>query len=413
MIQQEKIHIHQFSNGLRLSYLRWNTPVAHVGVFIPTGTRNELEQEHGLAHFLEHVLFKGTKKRNSAAVINYLEKVGGDLNAYTDREETVIHASILSVHTQKAFDLLSDIIFNATYPEKELEKEKEVVIDEINYYLDSPDELIFDDFEEQLFPNQPFGRNVLGTPECVYSFTQADIYRFIERNYSLENMVICYVGNKKLDTIIKMVEKYFALKKLYFEKPLAKPAVVANHFQKTIKKPICQSHCILGGLAPSVKDSNYWTMFLINNYIGGVAMNSVLNMALREKNGFTYNNGSTYTAFSDTGILEIYLSTDPKNLQKCIKIVEKNLNKLHTLKQTTLIKMQEQMCGQIAVAADSGLNRMLSIGKSLLQTDTVVNLEEIFEHIKSISLDSVYQTISEYWNFKNLNLLIYEPNGNK
>lgn len=412
-IQQEKVCIHQFPNGLQLVYLKWNTPVAHTGVFIPVGSRHELKNEQGIAHFIEHTIFKGTEKRNSVEIINCLEQVGGDLNAYTGREETVIHASILSQYTEKAFDLLSDIVFNSTFPEKELEKEKEVVIDEIKFYLDTPDELIFDDFEEQLFPNQPFGRNILGTPEGVSSFTQTEIQRFIERNYAFENMVISYVGNRSFEEIIKLIEKYFIQKRAVSKSKNIEPAITTATFQNIVRKTVNQSHCILGGVAPSIKSADYWAMSLLNNYIGGPAMNSVLNMALREKHGYTYSNGSNYTAYSDTGIIEIYLSTDLKNLQKSLKIVEKELDKIQSLKQNALVKMQNQMCGQIAVAADSGLNQMLSIGKSLLQTQNVINMDEVFESVKSISLDSIHQVTKNYLNFKNLSQLIYEPDENE
>lgn len=405
--------IHRFSNGLSLAYLPWNTPVAHTGIFIATGSRYETENEQGIAHFIEHTLFKGTEKRSSTEVIQRLESVGGELNAYTGREETVIHASFLVEHTDRALELISDIIFHATFPEKELEKEKEVVIDEINSYLDSPDEFIFDDFEEQLYKDQSFGRNILGTPEHVHGFTQFNIRRFIQRNYSSENMVISYVGNKSFDNIRQLVEKYF-INNIYpnIQRSIKK-AFINNTFKNTLQKSVYQSHCVLGGSAPSVKDSDYWAMSLLNNYIGGPAMNSVLNIALREKHGYTYSNESNFSAFSDTGIFEIYLATDSKTLYKCLKIIEKELKKLVEMNERTLLRIQNQTCGQIAIASDSGLNQMLSMGRSMLQTGTVLSMKEVFGKIKEVTLNDLVQVATKYMNFDNLNFLIYEPDENK
>ncbi|MDD4847342.1 MAG: pitrilysin family protein [Bacteroidales bacterium] len=411
--QEENIRIHQFSNGLRLVYLPWNTTVAHTGIFISAGSRHELEQEQGLAHFIEHTLFKGTEKRSSVAVINCLERFGGELNAYTGREETVIHASFLAEYSQLALELMSDIVFHATFPEKEVEKEKEVVIDEINTYLDTPDEFIFDDFEEQLFKNQSFGRNILGTPEQVRKFSQSDILRFIHRNYATDRMVISYVGNKNFDEIRKIVQRLFDGSATIASKGEVIKPFVSKIFNRTQSKPVYQSHCVLGGLAPCVTADDFWAMSLLNNYIGGRAMNSVLNMALREKHGYTYSNESNFSAFSDIGIVEIYLATDPQTLPKCLTIIERELNKLPAITKNTLQKMQEQMCGQIALDSDSGLNQMLSIGRSLIQTDKVLSMKEVFEKINTVSLDAIHQVAENYLKMNNLNVLIYKPDDNE
>ena len=284
---------------MRLVYLPWNTPVSHAGVFIATGSRYETAKEQGLAHFIEHTLFKGTKKRSSAEVLTRLESVGGELNAYTGREETTVYASFLAVHSLRALELLSDIVFDATFPEKELEKEKEVVIDEIDSYLDTPSEQIFDDFEELLFPNQPFGANILGTPKKVRSFTQDHVIQFVKKHYVPENMVISYVGKTPFETIKKHIEHLFTRHIV----PLPSVMVSAQHsekFEVKTKKTVHQSHCVTGGIAPSLRSDERIAMSLLNNHLGGPAMSSVLNMALREKNGLTYNNESHYDAYSDT-----------------------------------------------------------------------------------------------------------------
>lgn len=406
---QQELHVHQFSNGLRLAYLCWNSPVAYTGVFIPTGSRHELENEQGLAHFIEHTLFKGTKKRSSLAIINRLETVGGELNAYTGREETVIHAGFLAEYSQRALELLSDILFHATFPEKELEKEKEVIIDEINDYLDAPDELIFDDFEALLFPDQSFGRNILGTPEQIHAFTPDSARDFIGRNYSADNLVISYVGKMNFEKVRDLVERYFVENQNKKGNPITPPAIPAAQFSKTITKNVQQTHCILGGIAPAACHSDYWTMALLNNYLGGPSMNSVLNVALRERNGYTYSNESNYSAFSDIGYFEIYLASDRQTLPKCMKIIEQELKKLNKISDASLKRMKEQICGQFALASDSGLNRMLSIGKSLQQTGNILTDELLFKKIRSITKDDFVRLAETYLDFERLNILMYQP----
>ncbi|MDR0364437.1 MAG: insulinase family protein [Bacteroidales bacterium] len=399
---------HTFSNGLRLIYLPWNTTVAHAGVFVAAGSRNETEKEQGLAHFIEHTIFKGTSRRSSAEILKRLESVGGELNAYTEREETAIYASFLPQYSFRALDLLSDVIFNAVFPEKELEKEKEVVIDEIDSYLDTPSEQIFDDFEEYIFPNQPFGKNILGTPEKVRSFTQQQILHFTQNLYQPERIVVSYVGKVPFRTILNYVERLFDRPNLIKEHKI-QPALHSKKFDLTIQKPIHQAHCILGGIAPCIASNDRFTMSLLNNYLGGPAMSSLLNMVLREKNGFTYNNESHYSAYSDTGIFQIYLGTEKRNLKKCLRLIAKELDKLckKPLSTTFLHKIQKQYCGQIAIASDSGLNQMISIGKSLLHTGTVIEMEEMFVKIENISSSHIMDVANQYLHFDKLSILSY------
>jgi predicted Zn-dependent peptidase len=390
--------------------LPWNTPVSHAGVFVAAGSRHETSEEQGLAHFIEHTLFKGTKKRSSSEVLTRLESVGGELNACTGREATTVYASFLTEHSQRALELLSDIIFDSTFPEKELEKEKEVVIDEIDSYLDTPSEQIFDDFEALLFPNHPFGANILGTPKKVRSFTQNHVIRFVRKHYIPENMVISYVGKTPFETVKKHIEHFFAHQIV----PLASVTVPAQHsekFEVKIKKPIHQAHCITGGIAPSLRSDERIAMSLLNNYLGGFAMSSVLNMALREKNGLTYNNESHYDAYSDTGIFQIYIGTETKNIEKCLNIIKKELHKITTTpcSAATLKRMKQQYCGQIAIASDSGLNQMFRIGRNILHTEQIMELEELFQKIETITTDQLLEISKKYLDFDKLSTLIFTP----
>jgi len=394
-----------------LVYQPWNSPVSYAGVFIAAGSRYETVEEHGLAHFIEHNLFKGTKKRSTSEILNRLESVGGELNAYTSREETTVYASFLTIHSSRALELLSDIVFNATFPEKELEKEKEVVIDEIDSYLDTPSDQIFDDFEELLFPNQPFGANILGTPEKVRSFNQNHVRQFVARNYLPQNMVVSYVGNIPFESVKQQVERFF-IHDVDASTGVTIPAQHSEKFEIKKKKPIHQSHCIVGGIAPKTRSDECLPMTLLNNHLGGPAMSSVLNMALREKNGLTYNNESHYGAYSDTGIFEIYIGTEKKNIEKCLNIINKELNKLYsdTCSASIIKRIKQQYCGQIAIVSDSGFNQMIHIGKSLLYTGNVLELEELFKKIENISAQQLLETARKYLDFNQLSALTFIPN---
>ncbi len=374
------------------------------------GSRHETKEEQGLAHFIEHTLFKGTKKRSSVEVLTRLESIGGELNAYTSREETAVYASFLTIHSSRALELLGDVIFDATFPEKELEKEKEVVIDEIDFYLDTPSEQIFDDFEEHLFPDQSFGANILGTPEKVRSFKQNHILQFIKKHYHPERMVVSYVGKMPFEVIKRQIEQCF-LRKIDAIHSSVEPAVYSGKFGIKTKKAIHQSHCVIGSIAPSLQSKERITMSLINNHLGGPAMSSVLNMALREKNGLTYNNESHYDAYSDTGIFQIYIGTEKRNVDKCLSIIKKELDKINTknYSELTLKKMRQQYCGQIAIASDSGLNQMISIGKSMLHIGKVLEINEIFKQIESISALQILEISNKYLQFDRLSTLIYLP----
>jgi predicted Zn-dependent peptidase len=386
-------------------------PVSHAGVFIAAGSRHETPKEQGLAHFIEHTLFKGTKKRSWSDVINRLEAVGGELNAYTGREETTVYASFLAEHSLRALELLSDIVFNATFPEKELEKEKEVVIDEIDSYLDTPSEQIFDEFEETLFPNQPFGANILGTPKKVRSFTQNHVIQFVKKHYLPQRMVVSYVGRTPFDTVRKQIERFFIKQTDATADSVVVPAQHSEKFEIKIKKPIHQSHCIIGGIAPALGSDERIAMFLLNNYLGGPAMSSALNMALREKNGLTYNNESYYDAYSDTGIFQIYIGTETKNIEKCLTIIRKELDKVAATacSASILKRMKQQYCGQIAISSESGLNRMIHIGKSLLHTGNVVELEERLKTIEAVTAAQLLETAKKYLDFNRLSTMIFIP----
>jgi predicted Zn-dependent peptidase len=405
-----EIVFHTLNNGIRLVHHRIPGIVAYCGVIINTGSCDETEEEHGIAHFIEHMLFKGTSKRKAYHILSCLEDVGGELNAYTTKEETAVHASFMMEHYERSIEIISDIIFNSIFPSKEIEKEKEVVIEEINSYKDNPAELIFDDFEDQIFLNQPIGRNILGTLETVRSFSQTSIKNFISNNYNTNEMVFCSVGNIPDDRIIKLFTRYFSEipEKILSPKPLKnweyRPSYVTRNLETH------QNHCIIGNVAYNLKDKRRLGMFLLNNILGGQGLNSRLNLSLREKYGFAYNVESSYNPYYDTGVFSIYFGTDSHNLKKSIAIAESELNKLRTVRLGTiqLSKAKNQIKGYLARGYEHHENLMLSIGKSLLVFNKIDSIEDVCEKIDKLTSSEIIETANDVFNREKLSTLIYK-----
>jgi predicted Zn-dependent peptidase len=402
--------LNTLDNGIRLVHYRIPGLVAHCGLIINTGSRDETVTEHGVAHFIEHMLFKGTKKRKAYHILSRLEDVGGELNAYTTKEETAIHASFLKEDYERAMELISDITFNSVFPEKEIEKEKDVVIEEINSYLDSPSELIFDDFEELIFLDQPIGRNILGTPDSVKSITQKMVFDFISNNYNTSQMVFCSVGNISDEKILKLFKKHFVhivternaerVNKTW----MYKPAVV------TKKMETYQNHCIIGNLAYDLKDKRRMGMFLLNNILGGQGLNSRLNLSLREKNGLAYNVESSYNPYIDTGVFSIYFGTDSQFLDKSISIAKSELKKLCTSKLGTiqLSKAKNQIKGYLARGYENYESLMLSLGKSLLIFDKIDSIDDLCRKIDAVTASELLETANDIFEPSKMSTLIYK-----
>lgn len=397
-------------NGIKLIHIQTQSNVAHCGFFINTGSRDEFANEHGMAHFIEHLFFKGTQKRKSFHILSRLEDVGGELNAYTTKEETCVHASFLKEHYPKAVELISDIVFHSVFPEKAIDSERDVIIDEINSYKDSPSELIFDDFEDAVFRNHPLGRNILGTSKLLKKIKREDIFSFIQRNYNTDQMVFASVGNIPFNKLVYMFEKYFSniparLRTFEREKFSAYVPI-----ESTLKKGTFQVHTIIGNLGFSLKDPRRLALHLLCNIIGGPGMISRLNLALRERNGYSYNIESSYTPYSDTGIFSVYFSTDKAFLDKCYDLVFKEFNLLQNkpLGLVQLKKAKQQIIGQLAISNESFENQMLSIGKSYLVYDKVDTLEEIISKIEAISSKELMDIANEVLQRDRLSFLTYK-----
>ena len=409
MMPESDFLTYTLPNGIRLIHKPTDSPVAHMGIIINTGSRDEELYEHGLAHFIEHSIFKGTKKRKAFHILSRIEDVGGELNAYTTKEETTLFSTFLSEFYERTAELLSDILFNSSYPEKELEREKEVIIEEINSFKDSPSDLIFDEFEELLFDGHPIARNILGTKENIITFNRNSIIQFIDKNYHTDQIVISSVGKISFKELIRITEKYFGLTETKNRSNVRQRFDKYIPQNKIIEKNTFQSHCILGSIACDVLDPKRTTMVLLNNILGGQAMNSRLNMALRERKGMAYNIESGYTAYTDTGLFNVYFGTDHGNLEKAVDLVIKEFRLIREKKMgvVQLSKAQKQLMGQIAISTENHEDLMLSIGKSLLLFNKVEPVESVFRKIEAISQSDILEMANEILNSDRMSRIVY------
>jgi predicted Zn-dependent peptidase len=401
---------HELSNGLKIIHQYNDNKAAYCGLIIGVGSRDESEDERGITHFIEHVIFKGTHKRKAYHILSRLEDVGGELNAYTTKEDTCIYASFLPEDYERALELFSDIVFNSIFPEKEVEKEKDVVIDEINSYKDSPSELIYDEFEELVFENDALGWNILGTEASVKSFDRSKILDFVAKNYNPSRMVISSIGNIKFEKLVAIVEKYFGgIKNDSVSTQREMPKMYVPRI-KQLRMDTYQTHCILGNRAYGYNEDKRIPLSILIEFLGGSGMNSRLNLSIREKYGLAYNIEASYTSYSDTGIFSVYFGCDKEDLKKCIKLSKHELEKLYTqpLGEGQLRKIKRQTIGRMLLASENYENQMLAIGKSFLIFGKVDSSEVFKEKIMDIDAKLLQEIAAEIFNVENLSVLIYQ-----
>lgn len=394
---------------MRAVYLYAPSYVSHIGLTFLAGSRFENENEIGLAHFLEHCLFKGTQKRKPFHILSRLDSVGGELNAFTSKEELCIHASFTNEHTERSIELLADISMNSTFPEKEIEKEKEIILDEINSYLDSPSDRIFDDFDALMFENHPLGNNILGTKESVNSFDSKDLNQYVERLLTAENGVISYVGAIPISKFQKLLERYFGNFRKGEKQQLQNDFSTYKPFNTLVQEANYQAHALLGSIAPCYSNEERKGMNLLINILGGPALNSRLTLSVREKYGYSYNIEANYTPYSDTGFWSVYLGTDQKYLKKSLDLVHKELKKLRDVKLTSLQLHQakQQLKGHLALSLDSNSGLMIGLGKSLLLFNQIDTLQEIREGIDKVSAEQILEIANNYLAPEFISELIY------
>lgn len=402
--------VHTLYNGIRLIHKHTDSQVAHLGITIDVGSRDEERQENGMAHFIEHCIFKGTKKRSSSRILSRIDGVGGELNAYTTKEETAVFCTFLSKHYERATELLSDIIFNSVFPDKELDKEKSIIIEEINSYEDSPMELIYDEFESLVFGDTGLGRMILGTEKKVKSFSSSQVMDFIKKNWATNLIVISTVGDIKFEKWVRLIEKFFG----YIPpRPINRQRKENYNYipqHKELNRDTYQAHIMIGCPCYDYTSEKKVAFSLLNNVLGSSAMNSYLNMNVREKYGFTYLIESSYNAYSDNGIFQIYAGTDEQYIDKTLSLIKKGLQRFvdKRLTQSQIHKAKEQLKGQLSIQNDYNREEMLAIGKSLLNYNHVQSLEETFSDIDSISAEDILEVASEIFRIDNLSTIIYK-----
>jgi len=409
-MEKEIYNYHKLNNGIKLIHKQVDSPISHVGIVVNTGTRDELNDENGIAHFIEHVIFKGTKKRNTYQVLSYLENVGGDLNAYTTKEETFFYASVLNTYLGRAVELLSDIFFHSSFHKKDIDTEKDVVIEEIKSYKDNPSELIFDEFENLIFDGHPLGTNILGTKASVKSFTKQKIEQFMQRTYHTDQIVIAIVGNVPFTKCITLAEKYVGI---IPENRRNYQRLSFNYFtvRHEIKKQHgMQSHALIGQALPHFNEKKNQTAILLNNILGGPGLNTRLNLAVREKNGYVYTVESSYAALSDVGLFSVYAASDAKNLDKTLELIYKEMHKLCTQKlgSLQLHRAHLQLIGQTCITNESNLTEMLSIGKNHLLYNEVESIPSLIKKIETITSSDLLEMANEMLHKDFLSSLMYK-----
>lgn len=396
-------------NGIRIVHVSSQNNVCYCGLIINAGTRDEQPNEYGIAHFIEHVIFKGTNKRRAYHILNRLDEVGGELNAYTTKEETAVHAAFLSDDFERATELIADMVFNSTFPEKELAKEKIVIADEISSYKDTPSELIFDDFEDKLFAGSPMGHNILGTVESLASFTGAEVRQFMQRCYNTDQMVFSVLGNLKWEKIIRIAEKYFGCIAENKRTRTREKNGNSTFFRERQNRETHQGHVVLGHIAPSCFENSRLPMFVLNNIIGGPCMNSRLSLILRERNGIGYNVETEYTPYTDIGLFTVYFGTDSDNIDKSLRIVERELTRIcnEPMTEIQLNKVKRQFIGQLLMSTDNGESQMLSVGRSVLLYGEADDIQTSCLRIKDVSADDIINVAREVIVPEKLSQLIY------
>ena len=421
-----KYNTYTLDNGLRIIHLPSDSKVVYCGYQINAGTRNEEPGEEGLAHFCEHVTFKGTERRKAWHILNCLESVGGDLNAYTNKEGTVYYSAILKEHIARAVDLLTDIVFHSVYPQAEIDKEVEVICDEIESYNDSPAELIYDEFENIIFKGSPLGHNILGTAEQVRSFKTEDALRFTRKLYRPDNAIFFAYGDIDFKKLVRLLKKSFlseerTVKSEKINSPEAQTQFNIQHstfntqhsFEgQTIvmQKNTHQAHVMIGTRAYDVNDSRRMPLYLLNNMLGGPGMNAKLNLALREHNGLVYTVESTMVAYGDTGIWSIYFGCDEHDVKRCLRLVRKELDKFmqKPLSDAQLKAAKKQIKGQIGVACDNRENFALDFGKSFLHYGWEKNVDRLYEQVDAITAAQIQAVAQELFDKDRLTTLIFK-----
>ena len=410
-------HTHTLSNGLRVIHEPSTSEVVYCGYVVCAGTRHEDMNDSGMAHFIEHMSFKGTSRRKSVHISNGMERVGGDLNAFTNKQETVYYVTALRADFPRAVDLLTDIVFHSIYPQHEIDREVEVICDEIDSYKDSPAEIIFDEFEALLYQGQSLGRDILGEADRLRQYQTADAVRYTQKYYRPNNAVFYVYGNLDFKRIVKILEKAHAdvpaapaggPVSMRPEEPLADTQQYGVHYRDMETH---QAHVLVGGRTGGGRDPHRYALLLLNNMLGGPGMNSKLNMSLREHAGLVYSVDSYLSTYPDTGLWNVYFGCDPKDVNRCLKLIRKELDKFmkQPLSESQLTAAKKQLCGQIGISCDSFESYSLALGKTFAEYGCHREVETVYAGIEAITAEEVQLLAQEIYAEERLTTLIYRP----
>lgn len=404
----KEFYTYTLPNGIRGIHRQVKSGVAHCALVVNAGCRDELPDQYGLAHFTEHAIFKGTARRKAFQVNCRLENLGGELNAYTTKEDTTIHATTLRGDFAKAAELIADVAFNSAFPERELAKEREVIIDEINTYKDSPADMIFDTFEEMIFADSELGHNILGTKSSIARYNTEAVRGFVGRTYTTDQMVFSSIGSMSVKSVQGVAEKYFAQYPATVRAFRRTAPSTAPAFDKTVNKHTHQVHCVTGARAYDINDERRLPLALLVNILGGPSANSRLNVSLREKNGLSYNIEASYTPYNDCGLAAIYFSSDHSNADHCRELVDRELALLRRTKLTPrqLSMAKRQFLAQMAISMESNEGYMLGAGKSFLVHDEIDTMEDVYKKVAAVTAERIVEAAEDV--FSRMSTLIYK-----
>ncbi len=408
--------IFTLSNGIRVVHQRLDTTkIVHCGIIVDIGSRDENPQNQGIAHFWEHMVFKGTKRRRSFNIINSLDSVGGELNAYTEKEKVVFYASVRDEFFERAVDVLSDITFHSVFPDHQIEKERGVILEEMAMYLDSPDDSLQDEFESIVYKDHPMGMNILGKPETVNSFTQKDFFQFFRDHLGTDKIVFSCVGNISEEQVERIARKYLEGIRRKKANSRRKKFRIYKPREQVLQRIVKQAKCAIGRDAYSIASENKIPLYLLVNMLGGPGMNSRLNLALREKHGFVYSIDAHYIPYTDTGMFAVFFGTEPRQLDRCISHVKKEFNRFceKPLTRRQLSSAKNQIKGQLAMGEENNLSLMLSMGRNVLDVGRVPTLEEIYNKIDDISPFKLQDVAQEIFDEGKMSYLIMQPDNSK
>lgn len=404
--------IFRLSNGIRVVHQQiTSTNIVHCGIFLGIGSRDENTANQGIAHFWEHMAFKGTRRRTSLDIIESLDSIGGELNAFTDKEKVVFYASVRDQYFERAVDVLTDITFQSTFPGKEIEKERGVILEEMAMYFDSPDDSLQDELEAVVFRNHPMGMNILGSEQSVNGFKKKDFVSFFGEHVDSRRIVFSCIGNIKLDEVERLAKKYLERKPVLKSTAKRKKFTLYKPTEKILQRGVKQSRCAIGSDAYPLMHENRIPFYVMTNIFGGPGMNSRLSLSVREKHGLVYAIDAHYHAYSDTGMFAIYFGTEPKQVKKCISLIRKEMDKLCTrrLSVSELASAKEQIKGQLALSEENNLGLMIMMGRAVIDHDRVPPLEEVFEKIDKVSAITLQRVANEMFEPSRLSHLFMEP----